>query len=174
MKTITNNMKKLKINDIKNNSQNNNENISNLCNKLKTIKIKIVKQKYVAFIPIFKSNLNVNNRDNSISLQPYLIYLNNNRTFEIYNKTNISKNTILDIISIFNLDFKNIIKIKKIKEHNNLIIHLIFIKKRSYLLNSNTEKWHKFFKFGNEISNNSIKITEPKLNYEIFLNKILI
>jgi hypothetical protein len=142
-----------------------NTDVDNISNKLIKIKIKKEKKKYISLIPVVVGN---KYDDKTISLNVFNFYLTLNNKFEIYDDTNDENDINLLAISIFNISFNGILKIKKIQMSNILKIYLIILKKTYTMPNTNHEKWTTFFKFGNPMKKSNI-ILKSKSNKDIDL-----
>jgi hypothetical protein len=146
-----------------------NADMDDISNEL--IKIKIKKNKnHVSFIPIVVGKKYKNSKKDSISIGILDLYLSLCNEFEIYNKNDIDCDIKLAIISIFNISFSDILKIKKIKISKTAKVYLIFLKKKSAIQNTCTEKWATFFKFGSQIRKSNIVLTssrKPKITLKL-------
>jgi hypothetical protein len=145
-----------------------NTDIDNISNKFIKIKIKNEKKKYISLIPVVIGNRYDNGIESSISLNVFNLYLSLNNKFEIYDDTNDENNINLLAISIFNIHFNEILKIKKIQISNILNIYLIILKNTSTIPDVIFEKWTTFFKLGYPIKKSNI-ILESTSNKKINL-----
>lgn len=129
--------------------------IDDISDRVIKIKIKKCRDKYISFIPVVIGPQYDNNNEMSIKLGVFNLYLSSNCTFELYNEKNVS-DIELAIISIFNISFHEILKIKKIKISNVLKIYYVFFKNTKVIKDTISEKWMIFFRFGPPLKRTSV------------------